>query len=412
MSALPHQAPSSQEPATSSAQPKSRASRETGATGTPVLTATPSLAAGGNTPISSVAGNSTAIPSTAVNNSNAGTPINANTTAPPATPGKKPGKSNKPKVTRLRQQKLKSWQPTLTAKTVIPAIFLIAVIFVPVGIALLIASESVKEWTINYSDNCPMGPCTLSFSVESDFKGDVFFYYTLKNYFQNHRRYLKSRNDNQLLGTLTSTAECDPYDKVNTTNGMVPIAPCGAVANSMFNDSFTLYKGSSGNPEEQVTWTYKGVVWDVDLQKKFKNPTIPSGGSLCDAFANTSKPVNWGRLPCHLDDNNPDNNGFLNTDFIVWMRTAALPAFRKPYRKLVRTGTFANGLPAGDYVLVINNIYPVKQFNGRKQFVISTASWAGGKNSFLGIIYIVVGGLCFLVGFLFIFIHLKWGRSH
>jgi len=38
------------------------------------------------------------------------------------------------------------------------------------------------------------------------------------------------------------------------------------------------------------------------------------------------------------------------------MRTAAMPTFRKLYRKLVSTGsnTFQNGLPAGNYVLTIN----------------------------------------------------------
>jgi len=38
------------------------------------------------------------------------------------------------------------------------------------------------------------------------------------------------------------------------------------------------------------------------------------------------------------------------------MRTAAMPTFRKLYRKLVSTGssTFQNGLPQGNYVLTIN----------------------------------------------------------
>jgi hypothetical protein len=35
--------------------------------------------------------------------------------------------------------------------------------------------------------------------------------------------------------------------------------------------------------------------------------------------------------------------GYTNQDFIVWMRTAALPTFRKLYRKLDQA------LPAGQY---------------------------------------------------------------
>jgi hypothetical protein len=38
------------------------------------------------------------------------------------------------------------------------------------------------------------------------------------------------------------------------------------------------------------------------------------------------------------------------------MRTAAMPTFRKLYRKLVSNGSdkFQNGLPQGNYVLTIN----------------------------------------------------------
>lgn len=49
-------------------------------------------------------------------------------------------------------------------------------------------------------------------------------------------------------------------------------------------------------------------------------------------------------------------NGLENEDLIVWMRTAALPNFKKLYRKLVRTtgSDFENGLPKGDYELDIH----------------------------------------------------------
>lgn len=60
-------------------------------------------------------------------------------------------------------------------------------------------------------------------------------YYGLTNYYQNHRRYVKSRDDNQLLGHLKSepSTDCIPFAKSNGTG--VPIAPCGAIANSLFN---------------------------------------------------------------------------------------------------------------------------------------------------------------------------------
>lgn len=35
--------------------------------------------------------------------------------------------------------------------------------------------------------------CEMPFNLSEDFKGDVYFYYGLSNYYQNHRRYVKSR---------------------------------------------------------------------------------------------------------------------------------------------------------------------------------------------------------------------------
>lgn len=47
--------------------------------------------------------------------------------------------------TKLRQQKLPAWQPILTASTVIPTVFGIGVVFLPVGVALFLASQGGKK---------------------------------------------------------------------------------------------------------------------------------------------------------------------------------------------------------------------------------------------------------------------------
>uniref|UniRef100_A0A0N5CUT3 Transmembrane protein 30A n=1 Tax=Thelazia callipaeda TaxID=103827 RepID=A0A0N5CUT3_THECL len=266
---------------------------------------------------------------------------------------------------------------------------------------------NVKESTTDYT-SCPTPSqevCKFVIKLESDFEGDVYFYYALDNYFQNHRRYMKSRSDSQLLGDLQNVADCTPYAYMNTSLGLKVIAPCGAVANSMFNDTFSLYRNESADP---VPWTYRGVVWDVDKNKRYRNPP---GKNLKQAFAKTVKPPNWQKAIYELDPYDSDNNGFLNTDFIIWMRTAALPDFRKLYRILVRNKdkVYENGLPSGTYHLIVKSNYPVTVFGGRKYFIISTTSWAGGKNSFLGITYIIVGSICIALGAIFLLIHLKFG---
>lgn len=65
-------------------------------------------------------------------------------------------------------------------------------------------------------------------------KGKVYMYYGLTNYYQNHRRYVKSRDDDQLLGRLSTTPSSDCIPFAYTTENK-PIAPCGAIANSLFN---------------------------------------------------------------------------------------------------------------------------------------------------------------------------------
>lgn len=82
-------------------------------------------------------------------------------------------------------------------------------------------------------------------------QGNVFMYYGLTNYYQNHRRYVKSRDDEQLLGRLSlkPSSDCDPFT-YNADKGNMPIAPCGAIANSLFNGK-TLTKISCRNKDSK-----------------------------------------------------------------------------------------------------------------------------------------------------------------
>ncbi|XP_076604932.1 cell cycle control protein 50B [Chaetodon auriga] len=325
--------------------------------------------------------------------------------------------ANRPDNTAFTQQRLPAWQPMLSAGIVIPGFVLIGLAFIGIGVALFVTSRSIQVLELDYTgveQNSPCYKCsdsdakncacTLDFSISRLFEGPVFFYYGLSNYFQNYRSYGASKDDDQLFGDLehfTNPSDtCDPY---TYDSNKKPIVPCGLVTNSMFNDTFKLYQIVNG-VKKQVPLDGKGIAWWTDYNVKYRNPSVEP---LKNAFNGTVKPIFWSKPAYELDPTDPANNGFINQDFLVWMRRAALPNFRKLYRRITE-GDYAKGLPVGNYSLEIAYNYPVLSFDGRKKVVFSNVSWMGGKNEFLGIAYLVIGSMCIVMSIVMLIVYAKF----
>lgn len=117
-----------------------------------------------------------------------------------------------------------------------------------------------------------------------------------------------------------------------------------------FVDNLTLWSLVEGRNEVPLLRT--GIAWASDRNIKFRNP---EGDNLRELFKGFAKPKAWKKHVYELDEENPENNGFQNEDLIVWMRTAALPTFRKLYRRIDHSQVgYTDGLRRGNYELLVN----------------------------------------------------------
>ncbi|RYP64964.1 hypothetical protein DL771_008533 [Monosporascus sp. 5C6A] len=361
-------------------------------------------------------------------------------------------KSRRPANTAFRQQRLKAWQPILTPKTVIPLFFAIGIICAPIGGLLLLASARVRFLSIDYT-NChrdaptdeprPINTdliefalddknvtaswqrferinhtygnyevvnltrCVINFTTEEELRPPVLFYYSLENFYQNHRRYVQSFYAEQLRGDPVTPQQvegssCDPLK--TDSNGRA-YYPCGLIANSIFNDTFSDIKllnvpvpdGNLPNvPGENTTervypMSSRGIAWDSD-KELYRRTQITDYDTIVP-------PVYWQkRYPDrrYSEEHPPPDIGE-DEHFMVWMRTAGLPDFSKLYAR-----NDEEPMIAGTYSLEIIDNFRADIYAGKKKILFTELSVMGGHNNFLGILWLVVGGFCIVLAVVFL----------
>ncbi|KAL2036645.1 hypothetical protein N7G274_010595 [Stereocaulon virgatum] len=360
-------------------------------------------------------------------------------------------KSRRPANTAFRQQRLKAWQPILTPKTVLPLFFAVGIIFAPIGGLLLYASAQVQEISIDYSHchdlqngteqggvyvdipkkytsssfkgtdkNCSneqtfqwrqyaknvtysdgttpvdTSVCSLKFNIPDNLNPPVLLYYRLTNFYQNHRRYVKSLDSNQLKGSAMSNNSLGACDPLNVDHNGKAYYPCGLIANSVFNDTIHNPVQLNVHFSNAVNTTYNmttnGIAWSSD--SKLYGPTKNKPEDL-------AVPPNWYLR--YQNGYTAKNLPSLHTDygFQVWMRTAGLPNFSK-----LALRNDNETMQCSMYQVDVENNFPVTVYGGTKSIVISTRTVMGGKNPFLGIAYVAVGGICIVLGTIFTITHL------
>lgn len=341
-------------------------------------------------------------------------------------------KSRKPGNSAFRQQRLKAYNPVLTAKTVIPILIGIAIIFVPLGAAMWYASHQTQDFSIDYSqcenlasknywseipenytefnfkndeepkhkpqwklatdDSQPFEDerkvCRIQFEVPTRMKAPIYFFYRLKNFHANHRRFVKSFSEDQIEGKAASESvikdtvgqNCEPLS-VNSDGKKY--YPCGLIANSLFNDTFGTSFNAVNGTNSKYELTEEGIAWASD-KNRFKKTQY--------SYKDIVPPPNWYKqYPKGYNSTNvPDISKWYQ--FQNWMHTSGLPTFNK-----LALRNDDDALEEGIYEISIGLHFPVLPYNGHKYIYVSQRSVIGGKNIFLGVSWMVGGAVCFLL---------------
>ncbi|KAF9970038.1 hypothetical protein BGZ73_007356 [Actinomortierella ambigua] len=243
----------------------------------------------------------------------------------------------------------------------------------------------------------PVARCNVTIDLPLDMGPPVVMYYKLTNFYQNHRRYQKSLDYKQLAGEASSAADIASRKGCAVTDNRI-VYPCGLIANSLFNDSISNTLTSVDDPATGYTFSNKGIAWASDRDRFKKYGYDISGPTPIYPPASWAKRFAPDGGPYTADFPPPDIHE--DEHFHVWMRTAGWPTFLKAYGR-----NDAETLKAGKYQMVIDSIYPIATYGGKKYIVLSTVNSFGGRNPSMGYQYVFTGVVCALLGIVFTGFH-------
>jgi len=182
--------------------------------------------------------------------------------------------------------------------------------------------------TFHTGGNKTIWTCSLEFQIPDGIGPPVLFYYRLTNFYQNHRQYVKSLDSSQLAGVAESNSTIqNGYCTPLTLDAQKrPYYPCGLIANSLFNDTFSspllLDTVNSSSNSQVYVMRNRSIAWDSDAKLYGKTNYKPNEIAVPPNWADR-----WG--PEGYTDAHPPPDLSTDEPFQVWMRTAGLPAFSK-----------------------------------------------------------------------------------
>ncbi|CAE7341683.1 TMEM30A [Symbiodinium pilosum] len=372
---------------------------------------------------------------------------------------------------RWLQRRLRSYQPIPSPGVVLTIYIVAGCCFLVLGVVLYLTNEGVVELNYDYTDD-PVdanGVVSFELNVDSDMSAPIWVYYQLSGFHQNHRMYVENRDDTQLMSPELASGMVAPEACVPRaeTDGRTNY-PCGMIAWTVFNDSFAIMEQTATVEQRvEVDSSARSIAWAGDVTR-FSNLDPEAENRLklgmqnqhalnmwmlsyfppvecyqvqagpdkqfvpvevatriddadgsprevpdCQGYMTGAASCNFARgnesFSCTGDDyviRKVEDWGIASGHFLVWMRTSALPTFRKVWGRVDRD------IKAGTRLKIyVVHRFPVREYYGRKAFIMTTSSAVGGRNPFLGIAYLVVGVACFIFAPFYFVNSVRKGRS-
>ena len=291
-------------------------------------------------------------------------------------------KYDKLKNSKFYQQKMLGWRPLPTISCITIIFVCFAIFFIIMGIIILVFTAQVKELKFKYDpyEKIHYDYDNIDININEDMKKPVMIYYQVDGIIQNHRFYMDSKSDKQLKGEEeddlkknkicenAQTKEDIPWQN-NGDYGNDDIAnPCGLIAKTYFNDEFSNWRLNDDRLEEELE--EKGIAYQSDI----------------DTYVGVKDNENLGE------------------HFLVWMRPSPFSNPRKLWGRINKD-------------IKQNSKLTVKiglkyYYGGNRYIILSTRNIFGGKSMFLGICYIIAGGLSLMASVIFITTYSSFHRKN
>ena len=271
--------------------------------------------------------------------------------------------------------------------------------------------------------------CEIKMRIPFKMKAPIAVYYRLTDFYQNYNSYFSSRDSLQLMGTNSDAKSCAAvnvkYNRIGFTEdqcdptdpGCEYLFPCGLVSNTMFNDTFELITQSSSSsctcatasadqipdkfdcnecqtwPKSSVSLRTDSIYWssDDDFFKAYVD--VGADRSYLSILHTHTHTHNTNRYDGYGSETNVSylsetysstlidtskQNGMRDPRYLVWMRPAAQPDFKKIYAKI------DEDIPANSEVtFTVTSRFPAFFYGGSKHIILASVNWQGPSKSYI-----------------------------